>query len=377
MKKFFITMLAAVAATASFAQDVRIDKAVKSAETYAAALEIFNKNKEGQDPELVQKAALELNKLATKEGQPSIENLQAGKATNEDNKKIANMINVAYLCKQLGAKGADEIFKNVQPMRPVMINAANSTNDNDEKLMYAETYTKTAEANDQLISLASFFAAYASFNKNDFKSAASYAKAAIGDERVKDQAEQIYRLALEKNMKTRDDSLAYVDALKNLNVDKYFIQISNLYIDMGMQDKVQALINEALAANPNNKMALFTQGTLKTDKKEYDSALADYKKVVEIDPNFEYGWFNLAACYGNIADDISIKKADKSGRLFGDDLKKCSEAYEGAADALEHVRALDPNHEKISNWPMLLRMYYNRMGKTDKAKEISKIIGDE
>ncbi len=376
MKKFFITMLAAVVATASFAQ--KFDKEIAATKSYEAGLKIYNEAKASMEPEMKQKSALALNKLAKAEAEKSVESITSGKsATAEDNKLIANMINAAFRCKKVGAKGGDEIFKGVENFRPLMINAANSTNDNDEKLMYALTYIKSAQPGDQFAPLASFFAAYASYNKNDYASAAKYAKEAFGDERVHDQAEQIFRMSLERNLNTREDSLKYIDALKEMDIDKYFIQISNLYIDMGMQDKVQALVDEALAKNPENKMALFTQGTLKTDKKEYKAALEDYLKVVKIDPDFVYGWFNLAACYGNIADDIQLKKADKSGRLFGEDLKACSEAYEGAADALEHVRTLDPNHETIKNWPMLLRMYYNRMGKTDKAKEISKIIGDE
>ena len=365
MKKMFITMLAAVVATASFAQNPKYDKEITATKSYAAGLEIYNNAKESMDPEMKQKAALALNKLADAEAKPAIENVTAGKATN------------AFRCKKVGAKGGEDLFKGVQNYRPLMINAANSTNDNDEKLMYALTYIKSAEPGDQFAPLASFFAAYANYNKGDYAGAAKYAKEAFGDDRVKDQAEQIYRMSLERNLNTREDSLKYIEALKEMDIDKYFIQISNLYIDMGMQDKVQSLVDAALANNPENKMALFTQGTLKSDKKEYKSALEDYLKVVKIDPDFVYGWFNLAACYGNIADDIQLNKADKSGRLFGDDLKACSEAYEGAADALEHVRTLDPNHETIRNWPMLLRMYYNRMGKTDKAKEISKIIGDE
>ena len=310
MKKFFITMLAAVVATASFAQ--KFDKEIAATKSYEAGLKIYNEAKASMEPEMKQKSALALNKLAKAEAEKSIENITGGKpATNEDNKFIANMINAAFRCKKVGAKGGDDIFKGVENFRPLMINAANSTNDNDEKLMYALTYIKSAQPGDQFAPLASFFAAYASYNKNDYANAAKYAKEAFGDERVHDQAEQIFRMSLERNLNTREDSLKYIDALKEMDIDKYFIQISNLYIDMGMQDKVQALVDEALAKNPENKMALFTQGTLKTDKKEYKSALDDYLKVVKIDPDFVYGWFNLAACYGNIADDIQLKKADK------------------------------------------------------------------
>ena len=182
MKKFFITMLAAVAATASFAQNPKIDKEIAATKSYAAGLEIYNNAKASLTPELEQKAALALNKLATAEGQPAIENITQNKATNADYRLIANMINAANLCKQVNAKGAVDLVKNVANFRPVMINAANSTNDNDEKLMYSETYVNTADANDQFVPLASFFAAYAIFNKGDFAKAAQYAKTAFGDE---------------------------------------------------------------------------------------------------------------------------------------------------------------------------------------------------
>ena len=377
MKKLFITMLAAVAATASFAQNPKIDKEIAATKSYAAGLEIYNKEKDALTPELQQKAALALNKLATAEGQTAIENASQNKLTNADYPFIVNMINAADLCKKTEAKGFADIVKNIANFRPVMINAANSTNDNDEKLMYALAYVNTAEANDQFVPLASFFAAYADFNKGDFANAAKYARVAFDDERVKDQAEQIFRMSYEKTMKTREDSLKYIDVLKEIDIDKFFVQISSIYISMGMRDKVQSLVDEALAKNSQNKMAYYIRGTLNAENKDYNNAIADYKKVVEIDPDYVYGWDKLAVCYCAIGDDVDSKAPKKNGRLLGDDLKNYCEAYENAVAAYEHVRTLDPNHETINSWPRQLRVCYNNLGKKDKAAEISKIIGDE
>ena len=108
MKKMFITMLAAVVATASFAQTPKYDKEIAATKNYEAGLKIYNEAKESMDPEMKQKAALALNKLADAEAKPAIENVTAGKATNADNKLIANMINAAFRCKKVGAKGGEE-----------------------------------------------------------------------------------------------------------------------------------------------------------------------------------------------------------------------------------------------------------------------------
>ena len=73
MKKMFITMLAAVVATASFAQNPKYDKEISATKSYTAGLEIYNKAKESMDPEMKQKAALALNKLADAEAKPDRE----------------------------------------------------------------------------------------------------------------------------------------------------------------------------------------------------------------------------------------------------------------------------------------------------------------
>lgn len=377
MKKIFITMLMAAAATASFAQNEKFDKEVKATKDYNAGLALINsKLSELTDVEKG-KAYVELYKLAKPAFDKSAEAAAANNTAAMNNDDICNGIYAAYECQKYDQKNGAKFVEEVKNYRSVLINAANQADDNEMKLKYSNAYISTAADNDPLIGLANFFAGFAYYQKKDYKQAAKFAKGALNDERVKEQAEQVYRVSLEQGMQTTQDSLEYIDALKELNAEKYFVQICNMYTDMGRQDLVNKMVDEAIAANPNNKFAVFMRGSAANEAKKYDEAIKDFEKVIEIDPAFVYGYFNLALCYGNKADEINNTKADKNGRLVGDDLKNCSAAYEGAIANLEKVRELDPNREAISNWPMLLRMYYNRMGKTDKAKEISQMLGDE
>lgn len=377
MKKIFITMMMAVVATASFGQNnPKIANEVKATKDYNAGVELINSKLSELSDEEKGKAYDALYKLLKPEFDKSLEAASTGNTAAVNNKVVMNAINTAALCQKYASKDAAKAIAEVTPARPMMINAANSTEDNAEKLQYSLCYINTAAEGDQLIGLANFFAAFSCYQSDNFSEAAAYAKGAFNDDRVKEQAEQIYRVSYERNMKTKQDSLNYAQALKELDPEKYFVNICNLYIDMGEKELAHKMVDEALEKNPNNKFAYFMRASENNENKKYDEAIANFKKVIEIDPEFIYGYFNLALCYGNKADDINVTKADKNGRLFGDDLKACNEAYTGAITNLEKVREMDPNHETISNWPMQLRMYYNRVGQKDKADEISKMLGD-
>lgn len=376
MKKVFITMLAAVAAMTSFAQNPNIGKEIKATKDYKAGLQIYQSQAASLDDAQKAKAWQELYKLAKATADKSFEALAAGKMGEVNYADVYNALYAAKNYKAADPKKGAEAMTEVENYRAALINASNETNDNQQKLDYSTLYLETAKDGDQLVSLASFFAAFASYQNKDYKNAVNYAKGALNDDRVKEQAEAIYLTSAGMDLKTKADTLQYIEQLKTLNADKFFVQICTMYQEIGEKATAEKMVEEAIAKDPNNKFAYYMRGSTKNDKKDFDGAIADYKKVTEIDPSFIYGWYNLALCYGNKADNIQATKGDRSGRLFGQDLQDCNDAFQGAISNLEKVKELDPNHEQITNWPMQLRMYYNAVGQKAKADEISKMLGD-
>lgn len=377
MKKVFITMLAAVAATASFAQNnPKIAKEVAATKSFEAGSALIEQKLPELNDEEKGKAYDALYKLIKPEFDKSFEAAASGNTAGIDNKVVMNTINTAVQCEKYASKDAAKNVAESAQARPLLINAANTAEDTKDKMAYALCYMNSSKDGDQFLPLASFFACYASYQMENYSDAAKYARGAFNDERVSEQAKQVFQVSMERNMKTKADSLKYAEALKELDADKYFVNIVNLYNEMGEKQLADNMVKEALEKNPNNKFAYYLLGSEANEAKKYDEAITNFKKVVEIDPEFVHGYYNLALCYGNKADDISLAKADKNGRLFGEDLKACNEAYQGAIQNLEKVREMDPNRETITNWPMQLRMYYNRLGQKDKADEISKMLGD-
>lgn len=376
MKKAFITMLVVVAAVASFAQNPNIGKEIKATKDYKAGLQIY----ESQAASLADgdkvKAWQELYKLAKAAAEKSFEALVAGKNAEVNNTDVYNALFAAKNYKDVDPKKGGDAMAEIENYRAALINAANDTNDNQEKLNYSTLYIETAKDGDPLVNLASFFAAFANYQNKDYKKAIQYAKSAINDERVKEQAEAIYLTSAGMNLNSKADTLQYIEELKNINAEKFFPQICTMYQSIGENETANKLIEEAIQKDPNNKFAFYMRGSAKNESKDFDGAIADYKKVTEIDPSFIYGWYNLALCYGNKADHIQSTKGDRSGRLFGQDLQDCNDAFMGAISNLEKVKELDPDHTEITNWPMQLRMYYNAVGQKAKADEISKMLGD-
>ena len=363
-----MTVLAAAAVTASFAQNPKIDKEIRAAKTFDAGMEVLNQQIANLTDEQKGKAYDELYKMVQTDAFKVQE-------TN-DIKTFVKALKVAYEGKQVNSKKGTQNMTEMSLFRPLLINAANSTEDSNEKLDYATIYLKTADANDNLVPLANFFASYAHYQLKNYPEAAKYAKGAFGDERVNEQAEQVFRASKEMSLKTKADTLEYVNDLKEMDMDKYFVNICNMLNECGESAQTAKIVEEALAKNPENKFAYFMRASISFENKKRDEAIADYKKSVELDPSFVHGWYYLGNAYATIGDDISINKADKNGRLFGDDLKACNEAYTNAIESLEKVRELDPDHDKINNWPMMLRKLYIAVGKKDKADEISKMLGD-
>jgi hypothetical protein len=127
MKKFFIMMMAAVSATASFAQNPNIGKEIKATKDYKAGMELYRQQESSLAQEDKAKAWQELYKLAKGVADKSITALQENKLNEVNYGDICNAIeaakNFADCNPDKGAKAVEEIAS----IRPALINAANET----------------------------------------------------------------------------------------------------------------------------------------------------------------------------------------------------------------------------------------------------------
>lgn len=399
MKKIIFTALVAAFATTSFAQD--IVKQMKG-QSYSDAVSTLNAALSGLSAEQKAKGYNQLVEIGYPEADKAYQaitlaSVQKNKVDASAYTSIVNVLNDAVKCDEFDNQPNDKgkvapkfRKKNADRLatfRAVLINAANEeTHDYDRKLALANAYINSSESplfeevlkkagGDQYLGYAQFFAATAYYNKENWGKAAEYAEKALKCEDVKDNAEQFLVSALTKSLKTKSDTLTYIAKLKDINADKYMAQMASLYNQIGEKSLSEKILNDAIAKDPNNKMAYAIKGENAMNEKNWDEAIKNFKKTVEIDPDFTAVWFNLGVCASSKGFDLN-EQLSENGRITAENDAKVKDALKEAVVYYEKVRALDPNREKVSNWPYQLRMLYNALGETDKANEISKMLGE-
>lgn len=396
MKKFIFTAIVAAFATTSFAQD--IVKQMKG-QSYTEATTTLNGALSGLSAEQKAKGYNQLVEIVYPEASESfnaitLANMNKTKVEYAKYLPIVNALNEAVKCDEFDnqpndkgkvapkfrKKNADRLAN----LRSVLINAANETTDPDQKLILANAYINSSESplfaealktGDPYIGYAQFFAAAAYYNKEDWNKAATYAEKALKCEDVKENAESYLVSALTKTLKTKSDTIAYLKKLNEINAEKYMAQIASLYNQIGEKQLSEKILNNAIAANPSNKMAYAIKGENAMNDRNWDEAIKNFKKTVEIDPAFTAVWFNLGVCASSKGFDLN-EKLSNNGKISVEDDAKVKEVLKEAMGYYEKVRQLDPNRETVSNWPYQLRMIYNALGETDKANEISKMLGE-
>ncbi len=371
-----MSLLVAAIATTAFAQNPTALKELKKTKDYASAKAIYDQNVSSFTDKEKGEAVDKLFDLANEECKTTKAALLESKTEGVDYNALTNAITMAYEGKKLASKKSADNVTEISGFRGAMINAANSTDNNDDKLRYSLTYINTAEANDQNLPLAAFFASYALYQQKDYPSAVKYSKQALDNETVGELAQNVYRASVLATMKTREDSIKAAQEFTSTNPDKYFVDIVNIYQGVGDEAAADKLVADALAKNPNNKYAYFFIGSKNFEKKSYDVAIENFKKAAEIDPSFTHAWFYMGACYGNQANELQDQVYDKKVPNTAETQEKIKGYINEGIKNYEKVRELDPNHEQVSNWPMQLRMLYNAIGEKEKADEISKMLGD-
>lgn len=391
MKKLFvIAMMVAVAAT-SFAQD--IVKQMKG-QDYDAALATLNAALPSLSAEQKAKGYNQLVEVLMPEVTKAVEKTDLNAAD-----LIANALNAAVACDEFDnqpndkGKVAPKFHKKNQERlnnaRFIVLQAVNNylNVDNKKALKLIVCYLEGVNAplfgelKDQRDALYApqFYriAGLIAFQEKDYPTAVKYARIAMNDPQEKEDAEKILVAALEQQLSTRQDTLDFIQTMKEVDASKYFGRITSFLERVGEKEQAAQLIEEELARNPENKMAWAIKGESAMNARSWEQAIEAFKKTVEIDPSFTAVWFNLGVCAYSWAADLQEQLSDKQGKITAENNKKVNDKIAEAKTYYEKVRELDPSYQEIPNWPRQLRMVYNALGETEKAAEITRMLGEE
>ncbi len=409
MKKMMIAAMLVLGASAAFAGDSDALKAITKEKDYAKAVELV-KSSLGQLANSGEKAKAyeHLTRLALqkfdKENAIQSANLQA-QITKQKQQPYDTL--GFYQAAYDATQNALECFKydaepnekgKVKPrfteaLTPLVANARMQLvtagnyyaqlNDQDNVLKYWGSFLDTdnlpffqstkAQEKQFLGQVAYYTAQYANQAKK-YDLAEKYADIATQDTAVAKQA-QAFKLAMaQRNLKTKADSVAYVQKLaamyeKEPDNEMIFGQLSNFYSLMGMTKEFDALVEAKIAKNPNDFTAWALKGQALMNRNstasnpDWKGCVEAFKKAVSIDQTNPVVYTYLGFSMNAMASAIN---GDRAQQLA---------LYKESMGYLDKAKELDPNREK-ANWAYpLYQCYYSVYGANDpKTKELEGML---
>ncbi len=142
------------------------------------------------------------------------------------------------------------------------------------------------------------------------------------------------------------------------------------FLQGGKHEEALANLNTAITNDPSNVVLYFARGTVYESLKQEDNAVTDYKKALEIKPDYYDAAFNLGAYYFNKGAD----KINESNGLPLNETKKYAALKEEAktnfviaVPYVEKAHELKPGDAGTGN--MLIKLY-THTGEYEKSKVI-------
>ena len=390
MKKLFMMAVMMVASATAFAGDSDALKAILKAKTYAEA-EALVKSSVGSLANDAEKAKA-YNKLvdlamAQFDAQSTIQTenqlaKQMGKEEKPVDQKLMNemafnAITAAMECDKYDQKPNEKgkvapkfDKKNAQRLwfapRNTLVNAgqdALTAKDNATARKYWTLFVESDAAamfkdqnRDQqkaFFGQVARFAAIFAYQDKDMAKALELADIAMKDEQEYEQALNLKLEILGDGLKTKDDSVKYVSNLKDIyavhKVNGVMEKLYNVLLGLGQTAEADKILDDALAADPNNFVALADKGLSLLTANKADEAVKYLKKAFEVKPDNA-----VIATYAGTAYSVQAQNVE--------DPAKKKALYKEAIELFDKAKELDPDMLQAKWGYNRYNAYYNYYG---------------
>ena len=409
MKKLMFAALMMLGTSAAFAGDSEALKAVLAAKDFNQASQLLKQNLGSMaNAQEKAKAYDYVTKLALKtfDAQNAIEaqNVQAKmlkqKTTPYDTiafyqsayDATVNGLECVKHDAQPNEKGkvkpkfTDALTPSLTNARMQLVNAGNyyaQRNDQDNVLKYWGTFldtddnplfAKAKEGEKQYLGQVAYYTALYANQAKLYDKAEKYADIAMQDTAMRKQAETFKYSMAQMNLKSNADSVAFAKKMQasyeaDPNNETVLGILCNMYSGLNMTSELNALLDKAIAADPNNFTAWAMKGQMLVNKlsKEqnpnWDECINDFKKAVAIKNDN-----SVVLTYLGFA--INAKASAINGNVV-----EQKQLYTESMGFLEQAKTIDPNRAQ-SNWAYpLYQCYYTLYGADDsRTKELEGML---
>ena len=390
MKKIMMMAMMLVASATAFAGDSDALKAILKAKTYADAETLLNSSLASLANDAEKAKAY--NKLvdlayeAFNEQNTIVTENQVNKQMGREEKPVDqalmaemafNALSAAKLCDEFDQKPNEKgkvspkfAKKNAERLwvsvRNTLVNAgqdALSARDNAKARKYWQLFAESnefpmfaecdREAQKPFFGQVARFAAVFAYQDKDMEKALQLADIAMKDPEEKENALNLKLEILGSELKTKDDSVKFCNQLKDIYAqdknDGVMEKLYNVLLGLGDEAAAYKILDDALAANPNNFVALADKGLALLQAQKAAEAVTYLKKAFEVKPDNA-----VIATYAGTAFSVQAQETE--------DPAKKKELYKEAITLFDKAKELDPDRLQ-SNWGYnRYNAYYNYYG---------------
>lgn len=255
---------------------------------------------------------------------------------------------------------------------------------NEEAFQCLDTYLKGAESplfneipfikNDPNRGIAAYYAGRAAMQLEKTGRAIELLKIGANDtiQQVRDFSIDLLLYTMGKNRSTKEDSLKFINDMKNLYAlypenEKVYSYMCDAMILNNDEAAVMKIGEEHLAKYPNSVLPHIYKAFLLQNQKKYQEAIDQWNLIPESQPNYVQFAYYRAVCKYNIAVEFNENNSDaRTGRLTPENEKTFKDQLAAAQVDFEKCQQLDPDQETVK-WKYLLHNVYTQLGLTDKA----------
>ena len=197
------------------------------------------------------------------------------------------------------------------------------------------------------------FAAIFAYQDKDMAKALELADIAIKDPQEYENALNLKLEILGDGLKTKDDSLKYVANLKSLYAEHktngVMEKLYNTLLGLGQTAEADKILDDALAADPNNFVALADKGLSLLQAQKAEEAIKYLQKAYEVKNDNA-----IIATYAGTAYSVQAQNIE--------DPAKKKEFYKKAIELFDRAKELDPDMLQAKWGYNRYNAYYNYYG---------------
>ena len=299
-------------------------------------------------------------------------------------------------CIELDTKNQwkNDVNKKIETTRAMMFNAgAEMFNQKNYEAAYSafDGSVKMYNVLSKPDTLAMINAALAAENLDRFNQAYDYYKMCADNNYGKgaEMYQSMIRVLNSPKNENKDEQkiLSVIEEGKNKFPNDFVLNVEefNFWYNKGDNDKAQQALQNAIEADPSNKILHFnigvtydnlakTEHEAKNHEKAFEyieKAVTGYKSAIELDENYVDAYYNLGALYVNESQEIQSIANDFDGEKYEQEMKRGQETMQKGIPYLEKVLTFTPNDK---NTLSVLKIIYANMDDMENYKRIKALL---